>query len=109
MVKEDVFESLKIELETSEGDKFNATLLESKVNAAYEDVKMARCYPSSYADTAIVSDMERYYSIIRSVALYDYNQVGAEGQSSYSADGTSIHFSSRDKLFKGVLPIGGIL
>ncbi len=109
MVKEDVFESLKIELEITEGDKFNSTLLESKINAAYEDVKMARCYPSSYADAAIIADMERYYSAIRSIALFDYNQVGAEGQSSYSADGTSIHYLSRDKLFKGVLPIGDIL
>lgn len=109
MVKEDVFESLKIELEITEGDKFNATLLESKIDAAYEDVKMARCYPATYSDVAIIDDMERYYSPIRSIALYDYNQVGAEGQSSYSADGTSIHYLSRDKLFKGVLPIGDIL
>ena len=53
--------------------------------------------------------MERYYSIIRSVALYDYNQIGAEGQTSYSADGTSIRYLNRDKLFHGVVPIGGVV
>lgn len=109
MVKEDVFDSLKTELEITEGDKLNETLLQSKVDAAYQDVKTARNYPGTYSDDKVNADMERYYSVIRSVALFDYNQVGAEGQSSYSADGTSIHYLNRDKLFKGVLPIGGII
>lgn len=109
MVKEDVFIALKTELEITEGAMFNETLLESKVNGAYEDVKMARNYPSSYSEKDINNDMERYYSTIRSVALFDYNQIGAEGQSSYNADGTSIHYLNRDRLFKGVVPIGGIL
>ena len=109
MVKEDVFEALKKELQITEGEKFNETLLEIKVNGAYEDVKAARNYPSSYSETAITSDMEKYYITILGIARYDYNQIGAEGQSSYSADGTSIKYLNRNSLFKGVLPIGGVL
>ena len=109
MVKEDVFNALKTELEIAEGEKFNETLLKSKIEGAYQEIKMARRYPSTYSELSIMNDMENYYSTLRSVALYDYNQIGAEGQSSYSADGTSIHYLSRDKLFRGVLPIGGIL
>lgn len=109
MVKEDVFIALKTELEITEGEKFNETLLKAKVEGAFQDVKMARRYPSYYSEADLIDDMEQYYSIIRAVALYDYNQIGAEGQSSYSADGTSIHYVNREKLFRGVLPIGGIL
>lgn len=109
MIREDVFLSLKTELKITEGEKLNETLLQSKVDAAIADVKAARNYPASYSEDKINSDIERYYSTIRSVALFDYNQVGAEGQSSYSADGTSIHYLNRNSLFKGVLPIGGVL
>ena len=73
MVKEDVFNALKTELEITEGEKFNETLLRSKIDGAYEDVKMARNYPESYSDAKIIDDMERYYSAIRDIALYDYN------------------------------------
>ena len=109
MVREEVYESLKTELEITEGERMNETLLKSKVEAAYQDVKLARNYPKTYSESAVEDDMEQFYVVIRSVALFDYNQVGAEGQSSYSADGTSIHYLNRDRLFRGVLPIGGIL
>lgn len=104
-VKEDVIASLTIELEITEGDRFNAVLLESKVNSAYREVQTARRYPSSYTEAAIERDMEKYYSQIRAIAQYDYNQIGAEGQTSFSEDGSSIHYVDRDKLFSGVLPI----
>lgn len=105
---EQIIEDLTEELNMTEGKQFNATLLQSKVNAAYREVKLARKYPASYPDFAIESDMENYYSVIRSISLYDYNQVGAEGQTQYSADGTSIHYVDRDKLFKDVTPISAI-
>lgn len=108
MVKEDVFNALKTELEITEGEKLNETLLLSKVESAYQDVKETRCYPSTYSESMIDDDMEKFYSAIRRIALYDYNQVGAEGQTSYNADGTSIRYLNRDKLFYGVLPIGGV-
>lgn len=108
MVKEDVFNALKTELLLTEGEKYNETLLQSKVDCAYQDVKDTRNYPDSYSASMIEEDMERYYSAIRRIALYDYNQIGAEGQSSYNADGTSIRYLNRDKLFYGVLPIGGM-
>lgn len=105
---DDVIEDLTEELNMAEGKKFNATLLQSKVTTAYREVKSARKYPSSYQDFVIEEDMENYYSTIRAIALYDYNQIGAEGQTQYSADGTSIHYADRDKLFADVLPISKI-
>ena len=49
--------------------------------------------------------MLNYYTNIEAVARYDYNKVGAEGQSVYSADGTRIEYIKRDSLFNGVYPI----
>lgn len=109
MVKEDVFNSLKTELESSEGELFNETLLNVKVESAFREVMAARKYPSSYSQLTIEKDMEQFYATIRGIALFDYNQSGAEGQTSYSADGTSIHYVERDKLFYGVIPIGGVV
>ena len=104
-LKEDVVASLTTELQITEGDRFNADLLKSKVDNAYREVQTARKYPSSYTEASIERDMENYYSQVRAVALYDYNATGAEYQTSFSEDGSSIHFANRDSLFAGVLPI----
>ena len=104
-VVEAIIEDLTEELNITEGKRFNATLLQSKVKAAYNEVKAARKYPSTYSDEDIERDMEGYYPTIRAISLYDYNQIGAEGQSSYSGDGTSIHYVNRNSLFAGVVAI----
>lgn len=104
---DEIFENLKVEInaDDSQSDKVNETLLRLKVEGAYRDVKRARNYPSHYTEGWVENDMLNYYSNIESVARYDYNKVGAEGQSTYSADGTSIQYLSRDSLFRGVYPI----
>lgn len=104
-MKEEIIEDLKSELSITEGDKFNLSLLTSKVNGAYRAVKTARKYPASYTEAMIEKDMEKYYTQVRDIALYDYNQVGAEGQTQFTQDGVTVHYLERDKLFYGVLPI----
>lgn len=102
---DDILTELTAEISPVEGDKFNATLLEIKINGAYRDVQLARKYPSTYTSALIEADMANYESNIVALARFDYNQIGSEGQTQYSADGTSIHYVDRDKLFAGVLPI----
>jgi len=102
---EEIIEELTAELQESEGAKFNQTLLRSKVNGAYRAVKTARKYPQSYTEAFIERDMENYYSQVREIAMYDYNSIGAEGQTQYSQDGVSVHYVDRNSLFYGVLPI----
>lgn len=102
---EEIIEDLTTELSAEEGDKFNPALLASKVRTAYRAVKTARRYPGSYTEAMIERDMDNYYAQIREIAMYDYNQTGAEGQTQYSQDGVSIHYVDRDSLFYGVLPI----
>ena len=100
---ESIISDLKIELQ-NETD-FNADILALKVNNAYREVKQARNYPKSYSEDMVIADMENYYSNVKNLAMYDYNKIGAEGQTQYSADGESIHYVERNKLFVGVLPI----
>lgn len=102
---EDVINSITTELEITDGDRFNPVLLRSKVENAYREVKTARNYPASYTEAAIERDMEKYYSQVRAIALYDYNAIGAEFQTQFSEDGASVHFADRSSLFAGVLPI----
>lgn len=100
---ENIIEELTTELQ-NEVD-FNVDILRLKVNNAYREVKQARNYPSSYTDSMKEADMENFYTNIKAIALYDYNKVGAEGQTQYSADGESIHYVDRNKMFAGILPI----
>ena len=77
-------------------------MLLSKVISAYREVKGARSYPMDYEDDFICSDMERYYSNIKNLALYDYNQIGVEGQSAHGENGTRV---DRNKYLEGVVAI----
>lgn len=100
---ENIIEELTTELQ-NEVD-FNVDILRLKVQNAYREVKQARNYPSSYTDSMKEADMENFYTNVKALALYDYNKVGAEGQTQYSADGESIHYVDRNKMFAGILPI----
>lgn len=104
---DEIFTNLKEEImaDVAQADLFSENLLRSKVNGAFREVKNARRYPGTYSEAMIESDMIEFYSNIEAIARYDYNAVGSEGLNSYSADGTSIHYKDRDKLFYGVLPI----
>lgn len=104
---EEIVENLKSEIAADEpqADLLSDNLLRSKVKGAYREVVRARHYPKTYSDAQIEEDMLNFYSNIVEIARYDYNTVGSEGLSSYSADGTSLHYKDRDKLFYGVYPI----
>lgn len=103
-LESDILEDLTAEL--SETDKkFKQSLIIPKIKNAIREVRRARNYPKHYAESAIVEDLEKYYSNIRSIALFDYNMIGAEGQSSSSENGTSRNFIDRDKLFGGIIPL----
>lgn len=105
---DEIVENLKSEIlaDVAQADIFSENLLVLKVKSAYREIKRARNYPPTYTEAWIENDMENYYSNIQDLARYDYNAVGSEGMTQYSADGTSIHYKDRDKLFYGVYPIG---
>ena len=53
----------------------------------------------------IENDLVRFESNIRNIALYDYNLIGVEGQTSSSENGENRSYVDRNKLFSGVIPL----
>jgi hypothetical protein len=90
--------------ELSSSVNYSQTVLFSKVESAAREVVRARRYPESYSADDIANDLEKFYANIRNIALYDYNQRGAEFQS-YTGEGAVFrNFMDRNKLFYGVIP-----
>lgn len=97
----EIMEDLKKEIT----DGFNEDLLSKKLKNAYMEVKDARNYPDDYEEAAVEKDMKRYYSTIRNLALYDYNQVGAEGETAHSENGVNRTWKDRKSYLKNITPI----
>lgn len=100
-LEETIIDDLTTELGDEPG--FNQAKLEKKVKNAIREVALKRNYKaSSLSEEEIEEDLENYYSVIRNVALYDYNQIGIEFQVNSSENGNSRTYMTRDDLFKGV-------
>lgn len=96
------------ELEETIPDEVNKEVLASKVRNAIREVKKARRYPSHYTEEMINEDLENYISNIEALALYDYNQVGAEGESTHNESGVNRTWKSRNTNFNGIIPIARV-
>ena len=93
---------LKTELKND--PNFDEDILKVKVKNAIRDVRQRRNYgATAYKEDAIAEDLESYYSVIRNVALYDHNQIGAEGQVSHDENSVNRVWVDRNKLFNGVV------
>lgn len=103
-LENDLLEDLTAELSVTDPE-FNQALILPKIKNAIREVKRARNYPKYYSESAIVEDLENYYSNIRSIALYDFNKIGGEFEDSHSENSIGRTFSDRDKLFSGIIPL----
>lgn len=96
-----IVDDLTIEVGGDAG--FNEDLLEVKVKNAIKDVMMRRNYEAtSYNEAKILADLNNFYSTISALAIYDYNQVGMNGQSSHNENSINRSWVDRDDLLKGV-------
>lgn len=100
----ELLEDLTEEL-TATDPKFKQELIKTKIKNAIREVRKARNYPKYYTESAIAEDLQNFYTNIRTLALYDYNLIGGEGNQSRSENGTSITFVDRNSLFAGVIPL----
>ena len=98
---DEIFNDLKEQIEEEISDK----MIASKLKNAIREVKRARNYPEDYTQSMIEEDMEAYYSNILSLALYDINQIGGEGEKSHSDSGTSRTWKDRKECFDGISSI----
>ena len=56
----------------------------------------------------IAQDLDRYYSQIRNLALYDYNSIGFEGESQHGEDSIQRTMVDRNTLFAGIIPLATV-
>ena len=100
-VFEELYDELDIDNEDDEKKLFN------KVKNAVREVKNRRSYPSHFTENDIQKDLEMLHSNIYSLALYDYNQIGAEGQTSHLENGESRTWKDREDCLRGVFAWAG--
>lgn len=105
-----LYTDLSVELmEDEEGGCFSEILLRQKIKNAINEVACLRRYPSSYSEEDKLNDLSSFYSVVRRVALYDYNQIGMEFERSHSEKNTDRTFVNRNQLFVGIIPITKII
>lgn len=85
---------------------FNANILGRKVKNAVNEVVRRRNIAASKltTDAEKEADIRQFIVNIHNAALYDYNQVGIEGQTSSTEASTTRTYVNRESLFFGVFP-----
>lgn len=91
----------------AQGREADVACLSSKIKNAIREVRGKRNYPEHFTVAQIVADLNKHYSNIRELALYDYNQIGAEGQTSHNENGTNRSWKSRNDCLIGVFAYCG--
>lgn len=102
-LQNEIIAELTAELEGE--DSFSADKLAIKVRNAVREVRAARRYPPAYPESMVEAEMEGYYSQIKAIALYDYNKIGMDYQSSFNENSASGSFVDRNSLFAGIIPL----
>ncbi len=95
-----VYENLVIDIDPKRESDYAA--LAVKVSNAEKEIRRVRRYPSTYTEEMILEDMENYYVNLYDLAMYDFNQRGAEGQSTVNENGEYRSWVDRKKLLNGV-------
>lgn len=100
----EITEDLTTELQNE--PTFDADILACKVkNATREIIRRRNIAASGLTEDADkLADIEQFAVNIHNVALYDYNQVGIEGQTSSTEASTTRTYVNRESLFFGVFP-----
>lgn len=107
-IKNRIMNVLRPEL-TRTDPNYNEDLLSAKVDQVLDEAQSIRRYAETgYSEATIINDLANGIPIFTAVSRYDYNQIGAEGQTQYSGDGESIHYVERGKLWYGWNPLARI-
>jgi len=100
---------LEVELASELHNDSDRALLSIKIKGAYREIKFKRNYQEHHDDEFIDADMENMYQLIKDLALYDWNHIGGEGQTSHSENGTSRTWHSRDDILRKVTPFVDVI
>lgn len=113
VLKQQILGDLLTQLSNEVG--FNESVLESKLDVAFREVMQARTqkyggrYPDGWSEESVVNDLMQFYSHIFNLALFDYNTIGIEFQTSSTENSTTRTYRDRDRLFNGIVPLSRIV
>lgn len=107
-LQNEIYKELIDEIGRQSNDSLSQQQLLSKVKDAIREVRMMRDFPDSYTEDEIAIDLNRYFSTIKGLARYDYNQIGAEGETAHSESGESRTWKDRRELLIGVIPFARV-
>ena len=97
----EIVASLKRDFE-NEPD-FREEVLADKVNDAVREVRARRNYgATTYDEAKIEADLANYYTVIKSLAAYDYVKRGADYEQSHGEGDVSRRYDDRDTLLRPV-------
>ena len=88
---------------SSDATEVDTALLTAKLNNAIRDVIRAINFPPYFTAKQIEDGLKMYYGNIHDLTIYDYNQVGAEGEVSHNENGTNRTWKSRKECFNGIV------
>lgn len=90
---------------TVTADAKTAVILQQIVSKAVADCTRRRGYPSAYTAEMIAADVLNYESVAVDLSIYDYNKMGAEGESTHNENGTYRSYDTRQSVLRRILPI----
>lgn len=107
-LRDELYKDLLIELADEIHDSSDEKHLSLKIKNAIRDVKQHRNYQKHHDSQFIDEDMQQYYSVIYNLVIYDWNVIGAEGETSHSENGISRAYVAREKYFDAVIPFATV-
>lgn len=84
-------------------------LIEQLIEQAKTEISQRRNYPKSHTDEQIYEDLMKYENNIINIVVYDSSQAGEAYMQSYTENGVSRSWISRDDLFRGIFPYLSVL
>jgi hypothetical protein len=112
-LKAEIFAELDAQLSDEVG--YKEEVAESKLNVAFQEVLQTRTmkyggkYPSSWSAEKTYEDLQQFRSHIFNLALFDYNTIGIEFQTSSTENSTTRTYRDRDRLFNGITPLSRLV
>lgn len=79
-------------------------LIELLIEQVNSEIIKRRNYPESYTEEQIYADLKRYEDDMINIVVYDCSQAGEAYMQSYTENGVSRTWKSRDDLFSGIFP-----
>ena len=90
---------------TVTADAKTAVILHGIVAKAMIDCRKRRGYPGTYTEDMVATDEVNLESTAIDLAIYDYNKMGAEGESTHNENGTYRSYDTRQSILRQILPI----